>query len=81
MRAVGVQKKLRCRKDFRDTGLIVRAEKRCAVGYDQALADVLAQRFIFAVGQDDVLRFIENNIAAHIGLGDAGVDVFARRVR
>ena len=81
VRAVGRKQQLGRGQNLRHAGLVVRAEKRRAVGDDQALADGVFQLRIFLRREHDVLFFVQHHVAAIIGFGDAGADVLARGVR
>ena len=81
MRKIGGQKQLCCRKNFRHACLVVRAEKRGAVGHDQALSCMVQKRFILARGKDDPLLLVQDDIAALVGFRDSRANRAARRVR
>ena len=77
VRHIGVQQHICRRQNFRHARLVVCAEKRGAVGDDQVLADVAAQGREILRGQEDALFLVQNDVAAVIDVGDAGLDVLA----
>ena len=77
----GAMRNLRVRKQVRaggnnlgDPGLVIRAEQRGAVGDDQILADIVAERREARGGQD--LSVCQHQILARVA-DDRGTDVFA----
>ena len=81
MRKIGGQKQLCCRKNFRHACLVVRAEKRGAVGHDQALSCMVQKGFILARGKNDPLLLVQDDVAALVNFCDPRVNWAARRVR
>lgn len=71
VRTVDAEKQLRRGEDLGRAGLVVRAQKRGAVGHDEVLADVAAQRFKVRT-HPDVLFPVQNELAAVVRLRDAG---------
>ena len=81
MRKIGGQKQLCRRENFRHACLVVRAEKRGAVGHDQALSCMVQKGFILARGKNDPLLLVQDDVAALVNFCDPRVNWAARRVR
>ena len=76
--AIVGEQPLRHRQNFRDAGLVVGPEQRRAVGDDETPANVIFQDGKIIRPHDDVLLFVEENVAALV-VYQARPDILAGR--